>query len=395
MPNVTFRMVFAILVALMLSGCWDRRELNDLSIAVGLGLDKRGDLIEITAQIVNPGEVASRQGISAYRAPVSSFSTTGLSTFEAIRKMTMVAPRQIFTSHLRVMVIGEDMARSGLKKVIDGISRDREFRTDFYLIVAKGLTAKRVLETMTSIEKIPANKLFVSLDAAEKTWAPAVKMQLDRFLSDLIKPAKSTVMTGIVIEGNPEAGKSIENVENIDQPAKLKYAGIAIFKNDKLVDWLNEEESKGYSYIMGHVNNSAGHVNCPNDGKVALEVIRSKSRIKGKIVDGEPRINVELFVEENVGEVQCALDLTKQENLKRIEELGEEKLTRILESAIEKAKKNKADIFGFGEAIEDANPAQWTRLQKDWDERFARLNVSVSVRVKLRRLGTITNSIYE
>lgn len=395
MKKRTYVLGLVILVAVALAGCWDRRELNDLAITVGMGLDKKGNHIQVTAQIVNPGEVASKKGSGIQRSPITSFKATDTTVTEAIRKLSGVAPRYIFSSHLRVLVIGEELARQGISKVMDGISRNHEFRSDFYLIVAKGTSAEEVLQIVTQIEQIPANKLFKMLQTSEKLWAPTVSMQLDKFTADLSNPTRDTVLTGIKIVGNKEIGTTIKNVDDSEPDAILEYSGVALFKRDKLVDWLNDEESKGYNYIMGEVKSTAGHVACPQGGSVAVDVIRTKSKVKGTVVKGKPKISIDLFVEQDIGEVQCNIDLTKTENLQQLEELGEKKLKEIMEAAIKKAKKNKADIFGFGDAIEDTDPKSWTKLKKDWDTHFSDLDVTVKVDVLIRRLGTTNNSEFE
>lgn len=52
---------FAVLLPL-LTGCWDRQELNELGIMLGLGVDKDGDMIKVSAQVVVPNEVSSKSG---------------------------------------------------------------------------------------------------------------------------------------------------------------------------------------------------------------------------------------------------------------------------------------------------------------------------------------------
>jgi spore germination protein KC len=386
---------FVILAAAVLSGCWDRRELNDLAITVGMGLDKKGNHIQVTAQIVNPGEVASKKGSALQRSPITTYTTTETTVTDAIRKLSVVAPRPIFSSHLRVLVIGEELARQGVSKVMDGISRNHEFRSDFYLIVAKGTSAEDVLKIITQIEQIPANNMFKMLQTSERLWAPTVSMELDKFISDLSTPTRDTVLTGIKIAGDKEIGKTIKNVGESTPVALLEYSGVALFKRDKLVDWLNEEESKGYNYIMGNVKSTVGHVDCPQGGSVAVDVIRTHTKIKGKVVEGKPKIFVDLYVEQDVGEVQCNIELTKTENVQLLEELGEKKLKESMEKAIKKAKKNNADIFGFGDVIEDTDPKSWTKLKKDWDTLFSDLEVEVKVDVQNRRLGTTNNSKLE
>jgi spore germination protein KC len=384
-----------IIVTIGLTGCWDRREMNDLAIAVGMGLDKNGNLIQVTSQIVNPSEVTTRRGGGGYTSPVTILSAAQPTTIEALAKLSTISPRKIYSSHLRVLVIGEELARQGIEKILDGVSRNHEFRSDFYLIIARKTSAKKVLEILTPIEKIPSNKMFSMLEMSEKTWAPTVKMQLDNFISDLSNPTKDTVLTGVMIFGDQEEGQQRSNVTKSEPYANLQYMGLALFKQDKLVDWLNEEESKGYNYIMGNVKKTIGHISCPQGGTLAVEVSRTKSKIKGKVVNGEPHISIKLFVEQNIGEVQCKIDLTQSETIAQLEKISREKLTEIMKSSISKAQKNKTDIFGFGESIEDSDPKAWMEMKKDWDQHFAKLNVTVEVDVQTRRLGTISNSFLE
>ncbi|OPH57218.1 hypothetical protein BC351_25455 [Paenibacillus ferrarius] len=383
-----------ILLGFVLSGCWDRHELNDLAITVGIGFDTSGKQYLVTAQIVNPSEVAAKKG-SGYSTPITTLSATGVSTLEAVRKLTTMAPRKIFASHLRILVIGEDLARQGINKVMDGVSRDHEVRSDFYIIVAKGTTASKVLKVLTPIERIPANKMFKTLETSEKSWSPTVSVQLDRFLTNLGDPTREAVLTGLVIKGYSKKGESRTNLNETSPSSILEYSGLALFKQDKLVDWLNEDESKGYNYIMGNVKSTMGHLTCPEGGTLTLEIIREKTKMKGKIVNGKPEINIHVFVEENVSEVQCHINLLDPQTISELEGIAKANLTKVMYAVIQKAKENKADIFGFGEAIEDEAPKTWTRLKSDWENEFAKLKVNIDVNIQIRRLGTINNSLIE
>lgn len=58
-----FRLLLFFLMLCLLSGCWDREELEDKAYVIGLGLDrsKDKDKIKITMLLANP-EVGSMQG---------------------------------------------------------------------------------------------------------------------------------------------------------------------------------------------------------------------------------------------------------------------------------------------------------------------------------------------
>ncbi|EHS59721.1 Ger(x)C family spore germination protein [Paenibacillus kribbensis] len=388
-------LLLILTMTLLLTGCWNRTELNELAIAVGMGIDKLGDQFQVSVQVVDPGQVSAKGGGGIGRAPTTLYTAKAETIFEAVRKMTKTSPRKIYFSHLRICVIGETMATDGMAKALDFMSRDHHFRTDFYLVLSKDASAEDVLKILTPLDPIPANDLFSALEISEKSWSPSMTITLDELIAALTSQGIEPVLTGLQIVGNKEVGETKENVEKIATAAQLEYSGMAVFKKDKLIGWLNEDESRGYNYITGKVRSSVNHVACPKGGKVTIEIIRTQATIKGAVNRGEPRINIKLQVEANVGEVECiGLDLTKVSTIYDIEKRGEEKLEETMRAAVRKAQKSyKSDIFGFGEAIRRANPKAWNTLKNNWSrEYFADLPVNIKVNFKLRRLGTIGSS---
>ncbi|MGG1517020.1 Ger(x)C family spore germination protein [Paenibacillus oryzisoli] len=390
-------MLFTVcfMMMIVLSGCWSRHELNDLAIAVGMGFDKKEDGIQVTVQIVNPGEVASKRGAPGFTTPVSSFKTTSRTIFEALRKLTTQSPRKIYSSHLRVLVISEELARDGIMPILDGISRNHEMRADFYIMVAREATAENVLNTLTSIEKIPANKLFSTLEMSAKVWAPTVEVRLAKLINDLQTEGKDPVLSGVVIKGDPSKGVKKSNVSRIAAATVLENSGLAVFKNDKLIGWLNERESKGYNYVIDNVVRTAGEISCPSGGVIAIEVVRTKTKMRGVVVNNEPRILLDVFLDENVGEVQCKIDLMEPQTIAELEQIAEREVNNIIESVLQKARTFKVDIFGFGDAIYRANPKYWNEHHQSWQEQFFNLPVDVHTKVKIRRVGTVTDPLVQ
>lgn len=393
MKRKLFMLGILILVLAVNTGCWSRRELNELAIEVAMGFDKAGDQYRITSQVVDPGEVAAKEGGTG-RTPVITYQATADTPFEARRKMTTMSPRKIYSAHIRMVVIGEELARDGIENFLDFLSRNYEHRADFFIVVAKGTSAENVLKILTPLEQIPANELFDSLKTSERAWAPTSGVTIHDLISDLVSKGKHPVLTGLKVKGSQEIGESKENVEKMDTPTQLQYTGLGVFKEDKLIGWLNETESKGYNYIMDNVKSTVGHISCPKGGKAVLEVIRSKANMKGKVKKGKPEVDVEIRLEANVGEVECKdLDLTKTKTINEMEARSAEKIKEFAEKTIKKAqKKYKADIFGFGEAIHRADPKFWKQVEKNWDQEFPNLPVNVKVDFKIRRTGTVGQS---
>ncbi|REK71796.1 Ger(x)C family spore germination protein [Paenibacillus paeoniae] len=383
--------VLLLILTPLLSGCWNRRELNDLAIVAAVGIDTVKGKYLVTVQVVDPGEVASRRG-SIGLSPVTTYHETGDTVFEAIRKMTTVTPRKLYFSHLRIFVIGEELARKGMGEVLDLMSRDQEGRTDFYIVVAKDTTAQQVLNILTPIEKIPASKLYASLEVSAKSWAPTVAVQLDELITNIVSPGIQATLTGIMIDGDPEMGSKRKNIETPETPTHIQYKGIAIFREDKLVGWMNEEESKGFSNITDRLHSTVVETTCPKGGKLAIEVIRSKAAIKAKVKNGQPEAEVVMYTEANVADVECKVKLTTSQTLYEIEKAAEAVMQKHAERAVLKAQKMKCDVFGFGDAVHRAAPGYWRGNKEHWDEQFSKMKIRFNVDVKIRRIGTIGES---
>ncbi|MEK5070954.1 Ger(x)C family spore germination protein [Sporosarcina sp. FSL K6-1508] len=383
-----------VILSLFLTGCWDKRELNELAITVAMGIDKVEDGFRVTAQVVVPSEVSTQAGSG--RSTITLFQEDGETVYEALRKMTMEAPRKIYPGHLRVLVIGEELAQEGIGESLDLLSRDWEFRSDFYVSVARDRTAAEILNVTTTIENIPANEMFNTLKTSENSWSVSKSITLDKLIGDLISKGKDPVITGIYVTGNKDLGSSKLNVESITPAAKIRYDYLAVFKKDKLVGWLTERESIGFNYITNSVKTTITSVACPDEGKVSIEVIQFKSVMKGTTYKGEPQVDINIKAEGNVGAVECQIDLTELKTMEALEKVYEEEVEEIIKQTIETIQKNyKADIFGFGEAIHRSNPKEWKRLKEQWDEKYSELAVDIKVDMKLRRTGTVKNSFLD
>ncbi|WP_339264350.1 Ger(x)C family spore germination protein [Solibacillus sp. FSL W7-1472] len=389
-------MFILIILNFILTGCWDKRELNELAITLALGIDKveGEDEYEVTAQVVVPSAVSMKDGTGG--TAVTLFTENGETVYEALRRMTKVSPRKIYPGHLQMLIVGEELAKEGIGESLDLLARDWELRPDFYVVVAKDVTAREILNVTTDLESIPASKMFAGLKVSEKAWAGTYGVTLDELIVDLISEGKEAVLTGIQLAGNKQIGSTQQNIESISKPAQIKYDNLAIFKEDRLMGWLTEQDSRGYSGITNSVKSTVTSISCPNEGKSTIEVTNFHSKIEGNIVHGKPEVNIHTKAEGNVGEVRCKIDLKNPESIQELEKIYEKEATRIINETIDVLQEEyQSDIFGFGEAIHRSNPEEWNKIKENWDEEFSDLTVNVKVDMKIRLTGTVNSSFLE
>ncbi|MCP3775620.1 Ger(x)C family spore germination protein [Paenibacillus sp. MZ04-78.2] len=395
MMNLKAVLMLPLLAALLLplTGCWDHKELNNLAIASGIGIAKSDGRYVITVQIENAGEIG-KKGAPGAIAPMAVFQSSGVTVFEALKKMTAVSPREIYISHLRFIVLSESLAREGVGEALELFSRSAGFRTDFNILVSRDSDIVNLLSTLTQIEKIPGNSIYSSIRSAAKNWGAFQEISIDEFISKMQSKTTSAVLPGLRLAGDGEVGRGLVNIQNSLAPAQIELNGMAVFKKDKLRGWLNEKESIGFAFAVNEIKNTAVHVPCGNRREMAVNILHAKASIQGQLDAGKPRGSIDLKAEGNIEELACPKDVSKSDVLASLEEATGQKIKQYLTSALMKSQKDlNADVFGFGEAIHRSAPKKWKAIQKQWDELFPRMPVEVSVKVKLRSSGQ-TNKSY-
>ncbi|MGI6713365.1 MAG: Ger(x)C family spore germination protein [Bacillota bacterium] len=371
-------------ISLMAAGCWDHRELNELSIVFGVGLDtseKPGN-IKMTAEIIKPGEMkggGASQDVAAKTAPYLNLSSTGTTGFQAIRDFNFSTSRRLFWANNSVIIFGKDLARKGVAGHLDIFLRDPEIRRTTWILVADG-EAVDILNTDPEVENTPAMNINKILDH-RYTTSEILGTDLQHFATRLL--SKTTAPVTPII-------KAIED-NKIMIP---KIIGTAIFKKDKMTGQLNQKETRGLLWVLNEVSSGTIVVDSPKGSeKVSLEIIRSSSKIIPEIKNGEIFIKIEIEEEANIADQMTSEDLTKLELLKIMEKHQSDEIRKEILATLKKARELNTDIFGFGDAVHRKYPVLWKKIENNWDDYFPHIQVTFNIEARIRRVGMITKPV--
>ncbi|TGB04971.1 Ger(x)C family spore germination protein [Halobacillus salinus] len=377
----------------LLTGCWNSKELDELGIAVATGIDKNddGDYV-VVVQVINPSEIATDAPTN--RPPVSTYSITGKTIFEAFKKLSAKSPRKIYFSQMRLVVLGEKLTQEGIMPTLDFLYRDHEYRASFYVTVARDAPVDKLLSIVTPYEKIPANKIMNSIDNVQLNWGVTKGITIDKLIADIRSPGISPVLAGIYIIGNEDEGNNMSNVENVDAPTKLEIDHLVAFKDDKSVGWLNEEQSQGLNYATGDVKSTIVTHPCDDKGTLTVEILRTTSGIKANTKNSNPSATISIEAEGNVAEVDCEVDLGAPDAIHKINKEVEKQIEDLVQSTIKVSQEEfESDILGIGGAFHRDEPKYWKSVEGDWDQQYKNVEISVDAKVKVRRKGNSTQPI--
>ena len=384
--------VFILSANILLNGCEGSKEINTIALAISMGIDKIGNEYSVTYQILNTRAIAPQK--SSNESPIYIYTEKGKDLFEIMRRFTTILPRKIYNAHLRMIVFSEEVAKEGIHGFMDFFLRDHEFRTDYYFTVAKGTTAKRILQSITPLEYVSGMEMYNSIRSSKKAWTPTKAVEIIEFVNKLVSDGENPVLSALELVEEETKSTSIDGLKH-SVVSKLKLAGLCAFKKDRLVGYLNENESEGFNYITGHIKDTAGFVQLGENNRVSLEVIKAKSQTKAYMLKGKPAVNVAINLEINIAGQTGTFDVSTEKNCAVISKLFEEDLAGICSSAVRKAQEElNTDIFGFGEEIHRTYPKLWKGIKNNWNDEFTKLPISINVHVKVKGLGVTTKSFF-
>ncbi|ANS74463.1 spore gernimation protein GerC [Paenibacillus yonginensis] len=389
-------MTFLLLTVIFTPGCWSRKELNEIAVVMALGIDKVEGGYALSAQVLNSGETDAKRGGNMGSLPVITYHSVGVTIPEALQRMHSQAPRALYLSHLRVLIFGENVARQGLGNALDFIARNYQFRTDFFLLVAKAGNASEILDVVTPFEYIPASSLYSSIVVSHDRWASTGKVTLQEYITAMKLSGSDPILSGVELSGKPNEGKSTDNVKKITPDTLIKHTGLGVFRGDRLVGWLDEGPSKATNYILNEVDHTGGVIEFP-EGIIGFQINQASSDLQVHLnAEGKPEFNVHLKVEADLSTVQFPMNLNQPSKIIQIEKRIEEKYNTLISKAIKKVQVDYgADIFGFGEALHRKYPKKWKEYRGNWDDSFKDVKVSVDTKVAIRRIGSIIQPVTE
>src|SRR3954469_14342362 len=114
-----------IITSLLLAGCWDQRELSEITVATGIAIDVGENApYQVTIEGINAAEL-SEQTASGNAASVV-LTLEGNTVVEMLHKINIGASKSVIYSHMKTLVISKEIAEKGMLEFMDFLVRNRE-----------------------------------------------------------------------------------------------------------------------------------------------------------------------------------------------------------------------------------------------------------------------------
>lgn len=365
--------------ALVLSGgCWDRTPITDTVIVLSMGVD-RGDqpnTFAVTFELINPivGEGTGAQGAVL---PTKSVIVTGQgrSLTEALQNVQRTLDRSLFLSQLQTLVFGEELAREGMIETLDHLQRSTQLRRTMTVFIAEG-TARQVMGAQP--HTVPLLGIGLESLGFHASRAGAITMIFGDFLERLVEPGSEAIAPVIM---------------TTDDTSFIRIAGIAAFRDDRVVGIFDLEESLGLSLALGEARPLTAIVaesDWQGERVVASFVLESLvSQTDVRVVDGQVEATIRVNVQSVLAEQNGGGNFTTSKEWSVLERMQEQAVRRAVEKVVKRAQEWQTDVFGIGTLIERRFPKVWKDLEPRWPEVFASMKFDVAVASRVTETGLI------
>jgi spore germination protein KC len=392
--------LLCIMMIMTLSGCWSKKEPKTLAIVNSIIYDISDDgTYHTTAEIMNPSAAGgAKEGSGNGKSPAIIVVSEGMSAPEAVRNLSESSERRIFGGHNNVRFFSERLAKKDIVSIIDYLLRDNLTDETPLMVVIKGEDPEQIYSCTVGLSDMVGDYIDSLSKSQPKATSKSVFVTTLDFIKDYYNDGKQPVAGVAELaecetkpSGNTETGSQNPqgSQSNSGKTYKIKYDGLAAFKNNKLVGYMDGVEARAYNFVTNNIKTA--FVSIPSGEDVTVVMIRtSKSNIKTTVENGQATIDVRIKIGIDVIQENGLIDVSKIEPLKIVEENFDKQMGKEIATSIKKAQQEfQSDIFGFGSVIHIQHPETWKEIKRSWDDYFSKASIYVTVESSADRSGNI------
>ena len=381
-----------ILSCMLLSGCWDKVEIDRRNFISTIAIDPGEDIDkEKELKSINPEEPFAERGIKkinvTYGFPDMSMlgagksgsaqekyiNTQAYSMEDAASEAMAKSSRNVYLGHTKLLIVSSNLLqyKDTVKEIVDYLQRNPSINRMMQVVVADG-KAEDYIKFKPMTEN--STQYYISgLMENSKKNSRIMNITLNEFLI-LLSENGNALLPRI----------SIDKEKN-----ELILTGAAIIKDYELKGYFTPVELMDIQLLSGKFNMGKkviymdGHpVDCIIDG------YEKKMRVEE---DGDKLvINIDLNLEGQIGGYYIDKKILEKDELQKLQNTFNNSISEECEKIMKTAKGEfEIDPFGVREHIEKFKPSLWNKIEKEWNGKYKNASVNVTVKTKIRRIGAV------
>ncbi|MFD1738979.1 Ger(x)C family spore germination protein [Bacillus salitolerans] len=351
------KLCFFVIITLVLSGCVQKKIIDDINIISVQGYDTHEDEDTVRGTFVIPVYEGDKS-ISN-----TSFSAVASQSKAVKRKVEQKSSDPMVSGSVEVVLFGKELAEKGVFDIVDTLERDPSIGANLIMAVVDG-TAKEMLEQNLGNRGTGTYLYNLIYNNVRRRELPRSNLHL--FLFSYFSKGKDPFLPYINLEED-----------------KVNIKGVAIFKDEKVVSYVDDEEMFFFKALMENFKN--GSYTFKVEGEyVTIFSLTLKRKYEIEHAMKDPVVHIEVVLDGHIrefsGKVMDPKTIAKIEE--KFSELIDEKTEKLLREFQEKA----VDPIGIGLL---AKTQTKSFDEKAWNEAYKRATFHVNSRVIISETGVV------
>lgn len=412
------RKVLILLMILLLSGCYDNDEPNDIAYVTAIGIDKSDKnekSFDITIQFANPTNISggsSEEGGSGSDI-MKSITTEAPDIYAAVGLADNIISKNLNLSHMKLFVFSKETAKNGVSEFLETITRSEEIRPNVFTAVCNGKAVDYLKESQPFVETNPAKYYQLTFDKNEFGSIPESYGRNLYFYSSV--PEKNAVVPLVgIAEGGNGASSDEKNTGNDEAPVNLQgyeysikdykggqlgvyanekseAAGCAVFKNDKMIGELGYMETNIYNILVNNFSKNYATIKSEKSEKPITLLLGLNRRTRIKYDKRRNKSHITVNLEGDF--VSLPTDYLAEEDIEEFQRVCSTAVKEKMTEFVNRTKNEfNSDIVGFGMAAKSKFLTTAGFKDYKWEEKFPLMDFDIKVIVKIRRTGLTVRS---
>ncbi|MBD2865528.1 Ger(x)C family spore germination protein [Paenibacillus sp. IB182363] len=335
------------MAALLLTGCWNSKDIQKMAYVTALGFDYADGKIVSYVQVLNFSNVAKGETSQVGKSvPVWVGKGEGITVTESLTDIYSTSQIRIFWGHIKAIVCTESFMQNGqrIKEAYDMVNRYREIR---YNVLLYG--------TKDNLRDIFIQKSLLNFSPIDTVMSTPSQIYTQR---SFILPVYGFKLIAHFNEaGSPIMLPSItvakgDWTEDQKKKSMLRINGAYFFRKLDMIGWLSENDLAGYRWAQQKLERSP--INVPDNANPAVALVLTKPRFKvTTVINGDVKYNIHV-------KMQAYLDeMTRDITEKEIEDQAAQVVKEEIMATYKKGLRIQADIFKLDEVLYRNHPKLW------------------------------------
>ena len=353
------------------------QEVEELLVIQTMGLDRTESGVTLTLAAAGDSE-----------GKVARMEADGVSISAAMERIRDYSyeEEELFCPHIGRLLLGEKLCEDGLESTLAYICRSPELRLDMPLFVVRGGEAADAVMRVGSGDR--------GICDVMRMIEQDVKRRGESSLTTAAQVLRDTARCGSCLICALELGSSSESTEEPgaedNAPASRSVApmGYAIMREGRLCRYLTREQGVAVGFLKNKVGISNVELRDRLGNTAVLELNGGGTRIR-PLWEGTTLRGIEVQCEARAG----LLELGGRNALRGTEDADyltaqlETQLAAWLSGTLQAAKELKADYLCLAETLEQADPAAWQKLDREFIDLLPDLELEITVSARLNQMN--------